>query len=211
MLKDVNVLLSDVSDVSEMLPAVAAWKFAGRKQAFTILTWLFSISAPIKIITLILARNNIHNLEWFHFLAMWEGCMLFAFYSKVLFSRVVWWGVAAIILIDSLDTLLLEPITTFNSFAWSVNTLILLCLGLLTFYKLYTSSQLIAPEEDPMFIINSGWMIYFAGALFTYALGSKILFSTTLDFFAESWIIVSFSNTIKNAVVCYGLYRIGKQ
>jgi hypothetical protein len=206
ILKEVNKILSDVSDISELIPLVIAWIYVSRKEPFTILKWAFSVSAPIKIITMLLARNNIHNMPWFHFLALWEGCMLFVFYSKVLFYKILWRGLAAIVLLNLGNTIFIEETTSFNSIAWSINTLIMLCLGLATFYRLYTTKKMTLPEENPLFIVNSGLMIYFSGALFTYILGVKILTSVDSTLFAESWIIVSVSNTIKNLIISYGLY-----
>jgi hypothetical protein len=81
-------------------------------------------------------------------------------------------------------------------------------MGLAVFHRLFVSLEVIHLEKDATFVITSGWMIYFAGALFTYIFSSRILSGQTGDFFHNAWIIQSFSNILKNLIVSYGLWLV---
>lgn len=74
-------------------------------------------------------------------------------------------------------------------------------------YKLYASIEDVAIESHSGFIINAGFLIYFAGSLFTYLLGWYILSQKPQGFFANGWIIQSLANIVKNVIVLYGISR----
>jgi hypothetical protein len=74
-------------------------------------------------------------------------------------------------------------------------------------YALYFKAEDVAIESHSGFIINTGFLIYFAGSLFTYLLGWYILSRTPSGLFANGWIIQSISNICKNAIITYGITR----
>lgn len=208
--KEINLFVSDISDCSEIIPWLVAIVFARKKPLFNILKWFFLVSSIVKITTLFLAKDKINNMPLFHWLAIWEVGCLYIFYNKFLFDKTYWWGLFVIVAFNISNTIFNEGLFEFNSFGWAVNTFISLCFGLATFYKLYNSSSPIAPERSPVFIVNSGFMIYFSGALFTYILGTEILSADAKDFFHNSWIIQSISNIMKNVIVAIGVWLSGK-
>jgi len=100
----------------------------------------------------------------------------------------------------------MEDLHQFNSLSWTFTILFLLCMGLLYLRKLYQDLENIKLDKHPLFIINAGLLIYFAGSLFTNIFGAKILSQEAKDFFHKAWINQSFSNLVKNLIVGYGLW-----
>lgn len=201
-----NIILSDVSEVSELAPLIIGYSCRIRQLPYRIIVGFFTVSAPLKLISLVTARMHMNNMILFHILALCEVIFLYSFFNWILFNRVRIWGITALIVANLLDTLFLEGLMEFNAIAWSVNTFVLLCLGLTVFYRFFVSLEELHLEKNATFIITSGLMIYFAGAMFTYILSSKILSGQAADFFHNAWIIQSFSNIIKNLIVGYGLW-----
>lgn len=145
----------------------------------------------------------------YHALAAIELTFLFIFYDRRMYrnhSQIRWlWLLLAL---NVVDTLFLEGIYSFNSLSWSVNTCVLLVLGLLYYYYLYQRAEEIAIEKYPDFYITAGFLIYAAGSLFTYLLAWKFLSRPVPSFFQIGWIIHSVANIIKNIAVAYGLWLV---
>jgi hypothetical protein len=84
--------------------------------------------------------------------------------------------------------------------------MVLIALGLVYLYRLYNSEKAIVIEKSPEFVMTSGWLIYAAGSLFTYLMGTEILSGKPEGFFHNAWFFQCFSNVIKNGIVAYGFW-----
>ncbi|NQX55763.1 hypothetical protein HQN86_19230 [Pedobacter panaciterrae] len=211
-LRDAIFFISSVSDVSEILP-LTAWLFvAQKKMPYTLLGILFLISSILKIYSLITAELHINNMPAFHLLALVEIALVYCFYNQLIFRKIHWLALIAISLANVLNTLFLQDIHSFNSLAWAFNMILLIVLGLMYFYKIYNDDYDYTPlNERPAFIITSGWLIYASGALFTYLLGTEILSGTPDGFYKNAWVFQCISNILKNVIIGYGFWLIGKK
>jgi hypothetical protein len=211
-IREINAIISDVSEMSEMIPLVMALYCARKKPPYNVLVWLFCLSAPMKLASMITAWLGIYNMPLFHVMALVEVTLLYAFFSLIISGRVKWVGLVLLIAFNIFDSIYLEPVVNldeFNSITWSVNTLFLLCMGLMIYYKIFMSSEIIVLESSPIFIIVSGLMIYFAGSLFTYALAPRMFLQKySQDFFNNAWMVQSISALIKNLIVAFGLWKV---
>ncbi len=170
---------------------------------FFLTAWVF------KGLTVITAAMGINNMPIYHALAVIELICFFRFYQRVLHYYSLPSGWLWLLLgFNAVDTLFLEGIYAFNSLSWSVNTSVLLLLGLLYYYDLYTRAEEIAIERYPNFYINAGLLIYASGSLFTYLLAWKILAQPAQTFFHSGWMIHSIANIIKIVTVSYGLWLV---
>lgn len=142
----------------------------------------------------------------FHLLALVEVGFLYCFYNLTLFNKIYYSGLAAMLLINVLNTLFIENLSEFNSTAWSINSILLMAFGLAYLLKLYQRIEAIRLERDPVFVINSGILMYCSGSLFTYILGSEILSGDPRGFFHNAWLIQCISNITRNFIAGYGLW-----
>ena len=144
----------------------------------------------------------------YHLLAVTEVVMVYCFYSRLMFNKVYIWGAIALLVFNLLNSLLVQNIFTFNSIAWTVNMMVLMMLGIIYLFSLYNDENDDSPlEERPTFIITAGWLIYAAGSLFTYLLGTSILSGRPAGFFHNAWVFQCVSNIFKNTLISYGLWR----
>ncbi len=201
------ILVSNASEISELIPCLIYFRFAFNRQPYKILGYYFVLSAAIKIYTLITAEMKIHNMPAYHLLAIIEAVLLYSFYARIIYNtgpRL--WVIIILILASLLDSFFIESIYQFNSIGWTFCIFFLLCLALGYLYKLYDDLENTQLSSHPLFIINTGFMIYFAGSLFTYIFGWEILSKEARGFFHNAWIIQCFSNIGKNIIVSYGLW-----
>ncbi|PKK37413.1 hypothetical protein BWI96_05965 [Siphonobacter sp. SORGH_AS_0500] len=200
-----TLIISTLSDLSDGLPFALFLSF----YKYSSLRIYFGGAFIIKLLTIVMifgfGSRNTH--PFYHVLALFEFSCLFLFYAGQLqWSRwQTFLPLVSILLLDVGFSLFLQNIFTFNSYAWSINTLILLIVSIRYLYYLYEKVEDVPLEEVEGFIINSGFLIYFAGSLFTYLLGFNILSGQATGWFGNGWLFQSVANLIKNLVISYGL------
>jgi hypothetical protein len=207
-----NILISTVADLSDALPLIFLLRKVGERY-LKVLRAYFIGSFVVKFITIVLIFGfNVRNtLAFYHFLSLFEFICLFLYFSGMIgvkFKHVLL-PFSLVLLFNIVNSIWLQGFNEFNSHAWGVNTTVLLFMGLLYLYKLYSDFEDIAIEKHFGFIVCAAFMIYFGGSLFTYLLGWKILSQVPTGFFANGWIIQSIANVVKNVIIVYGVYQRG--
>lgn len=205
-LKDIAFFISSTSDVSEVLPSLFYIVFSNKKSPYSLLGTFFLVSASIKIFTLITAELYIHNMPAYHLLAAVEIVSVYCFYNLLVLKKVFYQGVVALLAIQVVNSVFFQDIWAFNSIAWTINMMLIIMMGLIFFYKIYKEEDggKLSLESRPDFIITCGWLMYAAGSLFTYLMGTEILSGNPEGFFKNAWVFQSFSNILKNGIISYG-------
>jgi len=209
-LKELSILVSDCSDVSESLPLLGLVLYASSNEwSYRLLKVYFSLTLSIKCYALITSKFSINNMHAYHLLALVELICLFLLYLRLLQRKENYWYVVLSLLAGFMivDTLVNQKLNQFNNMAWGMNVSILIFFGLWYYYRLYESAEQIYIEQFPMFFINAGFLIYASGSFFTYLFGWKILSKDAIGLFHNAWLIQSIANLIKNLVIAYGLWR----
>jgi hypothetical protein len=104
--------------------------------------------------------------------------------------------------------LFVQPISTFNSIGWTFDMLVLLTIGILYLFYLYNDESDSSPlEQRTVFVITTAWLLYAAGSLFTYLMGTSILSGKAEGFFHNAWFFQCVSNLLKNLLIAYALWR----
>lgn len=149
-----------------------------------------------------------NNMLLYHFIGINEIIIVYCFYSRLIFKRVYVWGALLLLASNVYCLTRLKHLLDFNSYAWALNMGFIMIMGITYLFRLYNNENDRSPlEQRPDFIINAGWLIYAAGSLFTYLLGTEILSGKAEGFFHNAWIFMCISNIFKNILITYGLWR----
>lgn len=171
-----NRYLSYTADFAEGIPLIPFLFLHRRgKQTYRLLSLYFLIGATLKITTFFLAKNGVNTLSFYYALALLEVTLLFLFFHAGEARIWIIFALVVLLIINLADDLNVYSEKNFNSISWSINTLVLMLSCLLCFYKLYNTSYQSWDEVRPMFLILSGFLLYFGGCMFTYILGWRIL------------------------------------
>jgi len=208
-LKYWNLTVSTLSDLSDALPLMAILLSKSAQSKILGAYFLFSFCIKLTTIVLIFFFQASNTHVFYHLLAPVEFTCIFLYYTKLLnwSSQKQCIVITIVLLLNILNSMLLQSTRTFNSHPWSIHTFLLLLLSFRYLYLLYLSAQDIRLEIHPGFIINAGFLLYFSGSLFTYLLGFSILSQDPIGFFANGWIIQAVANILKNVLVSYGIGR----
>jgi hypothetical protein len=69
----------------------------------------------------------------------------------------------------------LQRLSDSNAYVRTLESLLVIGLALLCFYKILTELLTKRLEKDPVFWINTGFLLYFAGNLFLFILSNALL------------------------------------
>ena len=208
-LKEISIIISDISDTSELLPLILLLLCASYEKKYNLLKTYFFLTSVLKIYALVTSRLGINNMHAYHILSIVELVFMYCFYSIVLNKKNFFYvGLLVLLIFNIYNTLKFNKVDEFNNVAWALNASIIIIFGLLYFYELYKKSEYIQIERFPMFYINAGFLIYASGSFFTYLFGWKILSTDAVGLFHNAWLIQSISNIIKNIVIANGVWLI---
>jgi hypothetical protein len=191
-----------------MSPAIVWFIFVRKNSIYRILGVFFTVSAVLKISTIITAKTGVHNMPLYHLLALTEVMMVSCFYTRLMSGKINRQAALLLMVINLFSSLFIQKPSEFNSLAWTLNMMVIIGLGITYLFRMYNDDQDVSPlEKRPDFMITAGWLLYAAGSLFTYLLGTSILSGKAEGFFHNAWIFQCVSNLIKNCLISYGLWR----
>ena len=169
------------------------------------------ISFPVKLLTIGMSEYKLNTLPFYHLLAVVEMASLGLLYQRFIEGRlkaVVKAMLPAILFFNVVNSLFIQNIWSFNTYAWTINTMALIVFGMLYLFSLYEKIEEMEFHRHPGFLFNAGVLIYAGGSLFTYSLSLEIFSREAVGFFHNGWLIQCVANIIKNAFLTYAIWRI---
>ncbi|OJJ18600.1 hypothetical protein BKI52_23600 [marine bacterium AO1-C] len=201
--------LLDTSASSTLLPSILALLFF-KKQSTPLkyLSYLLWVATVVEISAYILGTYKIPNLPLLHIYVIIEFALLawmyqlylYRFYPKYLIPIVI----VGFTLLSILNSIFIQTIYTFNTYARALENLLLIVFALSFFYKLLKELKIKYLEKKPIFWINTGILIYFSGSLFIFIFSNFLVTRRELN--TQMWIIHAFLNIFHNVFYAIGLW-----
>ena len=166
------------------------------------------IAAGFEGISFYTSRNGIHNITFFHTFVIAQLFLFSAIYYTSFDSPRVKKAIQGITFIFLLLTLIILTLNSFQEFNPSVKgvqNLIILSYSILYFYHLSDRLPTQRLELLPMFWINSGVLLYFAGTLLVFTL-KEYLGSKEGKYIIDLWDFHLFLNVILNVLFAIGFW-----
>ncbi len=204
-LSELNTHLSHIADFSDGIPLIVFLLLPmSKREELGVIGLYFFCNFLLKVATFFLATDQRNTIPFYHLLAIIEFALLFMYFTqlKKISINIKWSLLVFVIILNLTNTFFLQTINEFNSFSWTINTLLLIVIGIYCLYHAFKVEEVRFFE----FVILSGFLIYLSGSLFTYILGSRILARELGDFFSNGWIVYSFSSISKDIIISIGLW-----
>jgi hypothetical protein len=184
---------------SAAIPLLFAMKKLNRYQTVILLVITVSFLTDLTTWYVIKGRNYL----FLHVYGILEALLLLYFYSLVLTkSRMTIYGVAIAYSVFYFLNSMWWEFGAFNTYARSIECLIMIGLSLALFYQFYNEEDDIFIDQSPLFWINIAVLTYFSGAFFSFILSKEIL-SGPLP-----WMLHNVCNALKNILFAIGLWKI---
>jgi len=143
--------------------------------SFRLLCWYVFTGCLVQGLSYLYWYNNLNNLPLLHVYTILEFGFIALFYG--LEFRRTWlltWLALGFAQIAILNTIFLQPLHTYNSYARSLEAIMVLVCVLLSLYR-----QLLAGGQklrhQPLFWVNLAFLFYFSGSLFLFIAGNYLL------------------------------------
>jgi len=183
------------------------------KPRLKIFSWFLFCSGVLQLLSLILWFMKINNLFILHLLVPLGFVFLAAYYRNVLkdFLDEAVLTVTAIcfVLFSVINTLFFQDIQVFNSYALTVECILVLILSLST-YTLFLNKS-VGQQNRQSFSglnwINSGLFIYHASTLLIFYFGELITSNVSLELSRYTWVVHSFFSVIMYFCFWRGLWN----
>lgn len=137
------------------------------------------LGACVQFIASLVKQKGQNNLWVLHIYTPLEFAIILRFYSFALANFVqkrtfVWAGVVFSIL-ALLSSIFLQDIRTFNTYARSLEGVSVIVMCLLWCYKTLTEMRIQQLGQDPVFWVNTGFLLYFSGGVLLFAFSNYII------------------------------------
>lgn len=126
-----------------------------------------------------LNAQKLNNLWLLHLYTPMEFACIVWFYSQVLhgfLKKSVFVGLSlGFAVLSALNSAFLQDIDTFNTYARSLEGILVIVLCLLWCYRTLEEMKIKRLEDDPVFWVNTGFLLYFSGNVLLFAFSNYIV------------------------------------
>ncbi|WP_459210127.1 hypothetical protein [Aquimarina rhabdastrellae] len=184
MSKEVFDILSLISSYGIVIPIwLAILKYNRLQRVQVKLFLLMLVTFVIEISAGILWNKKINNLPLYHFYAVIEFLLIVELYEErlsLIGSKLFFRGLRiAFILFAISNAIWWQDIFTFNSNVTTILGVLVICFALGYFYTLLKEIKYEALETNPMFWINSGFLMYFSSNLILFFVNNTLFKNVT--------------------------------
>ncbi len=139
---------------------------------------LILVTVLVEVISRVLWDKRMNNLSVYHFYTIIEFLLIVNIYRKelsILFSKLFFTIMGILFTVFAIvNTLFFQDLNTFNSNATTVLGLLVIFFALSYFYALLKEVKYSALENNPMFWVNSGFLIYFSSNLILFFINNNL-------------------------------------
>jgi hypothetical protein len=205
------LVCSNIPICASMLLALLNYSRLG--EAFRTFAWFICVSAIVQCISLGLWFFSIHNLFLNHFFVPVGSVCIALFYNKLLSkfitSNVIWMVLALFLLTTLVNSVFIQPLNTFNSYALAIQCVLVVILSLATFLLLMNYGNHLNGEVDTRYVnwINSGLFIYYASVLILFYFGDILIKSFSLQLNRYVWLLHSLFYIIMSGCFFIGIWK----
>lgn len=142
------------------------------------LFFLVLVTVVVEIISWILWYKLINNMPLYHFFTVIQFLLIVNIYRTVLskiFSKLFFIIISiGFVVFAIFNTLFFQDLSTFNSNVTTLIGFLVIFFSLSYFYTLLKEVKYGALEKNPMFWINSGFLIYFSSNLILFYMNNTL-------------------------------------
>jgi hypothetical protein len=178
-----------------------------------IFSWFLFLSYLIQFASLLFWLNRKNNMPLLHFYVGAGFVMLAVFYKKVLedfISGILIYTIAAVfLLLTILNSLFVQPVLTFNSYALSLESVLLIIFSLSTYILLL--DETVKEKRKSMLSsinwINSGIFIYYVSNLLIFYFSGYFSKYFSAEFNRYTWVLHSFFSVVMYTFFFIGIWK----
>ncbi|MBL7826372.1 MAG: hypothetical protein JNJ57_07060 [Saprospiraceae bacterium] len=206
------ILFIKYSMLFTMLPlAIAAVRFFRHTPATRIVAGLIVVACAIQWLASVMTARKMNNLKLLHLYTILEFAIITWYFSETLkgvFKRRFFWlvgiGFAALSILNSL---FLQDLQHFNTYARSLEGILVITYCLIWYFRTLSEMKVERLQDDPVFWINTGFLLYFSGGVLLFSVSNYILeLNRSLNLYV--WAFHGLFTTIMYTLIAIGLWKL---
>lgn len=179
MSKELFDSLRLISSFIVIIPVLLSiYKFKSLIKVQVKLVYLLLIVLIVEVISNMLWYKKINNMPLYHFFTVIQFLLIVNIYRRALsqtFSKKFFASLSVgFVVFAIINTIFLQGLMTFNSNTTTLLGSLVIFLSLSYFYALLKEVKYSTLETNPMFWINSGFLIYFSSSLILFFMNNTL-------------------------------------
>ena len=188
------------------------WKYKSLPEPIRLLSHYLFFNLLIEVCAKTIPFPNNNNLPLLHLYTLGEFVLLSLFFKSLIkkpsaFQKYFWVFIGLFLVLIIGNTIFLQGIFEFNSYAKTGVQVVLITYSVLYFYNLSNEVDLTNPYQKSLRLINSALLIYFSGSLFIFMF-SNYLTKHKIDIHHGFWAFNAFLNLVFQILVLVGIWRV---
>lgn len=176
------------------------------RRLFYFLVWNF----VIEILAIVFTSWEYNNLPLLHIYTLGEFVLYSYFFMSLirkpaLFKNIFRYFLIAGCLFIVLNSVFLQNMYTFNTFAKTFVQITIIAYAVLYFYNLVDNQSLSSAESKSLRLVNSAILIYYSGSLFIFMYGKFSLIH--IEGYAVFWAFNAILNFTFQLLILLGLWK----
>lgn len=169
------------------------------------IAWLLVLSGVTQLTITFLAEAGVNNMPFFHGYTVLEFLVLTGFFKRLLnavpMARYLYFAGAAFVMFAVVNTLFIQDLFQFDSYARSIEAMLVIALCFAYFGQQFRTDQLSFREPGLWFV--TGLFVYFSSSFIIFVISNLDL---SLDKYFD-WMVWNVHATI--VLVMYAFYTTG--
>jgi hypothetical protein len=187
------------------------WKYRLLKREMWVVGVYMLLALCTQFSAAMLSDQKINNLPLLHLYTIIEFLCIVWFYKRLLahcLPNRFFAGLGiGFVCISILNSIFLQDVFTFNTYARSLEGLIVICLCLFWCYRTLLETRIRYLESEPAFWVNTGFLIYFSGGVLLFAFSNYILqINQHLNLYI--WAFHSLLNILLYVFISIGIWKV---
>lgn len=182
-----------------------------------VFSWFLFTSAVLQFVSLVLWWQGMNNMPVLHVYVPLSFLLLAWFYHTMLrgfLQKPVIVIVACVfVFLSILNSIYVQPLLTFNSYALTLESVLVIILSLSAYLLLLDERIIVAKRAQLKSInrINAGLLIYYSASLLIFYFGNLIAHGYSKTFNRYTWIAHSFLSVMMYTLFITGLWKRQKK
>jgi hypothetical protein len=200
-----------------IITVYALFLYRGLDQSLRYFCWFIFLSGTTEIISKIISLQKINNLPLLHIYVAGGFVCLALFYEAVLdrfIDKKIIRGILITFLVFTIsNSIFIQPLTTFNSYALTVESILVVILALTTYIVMMNDEVKQKRQElaSSLNWINSGLFIYYTSSLIIFYYSNTLVLFFPKQFNLQTWILHAFFLLVMYCCFFIGLLKRPKQ
>ena len=190
---------------------MALLKFKSVAKACPEMLYFLALAVFFEFLSRFLSGRRTNNMPYLHLYTTLEFLTISLFYYRTLkhfiSAKVLLGTIIGFVSFAIINAFFIQGITNFNSYARSIECIILILFSLIYYYMMLSELSIKDPIKSTDFWLNTAFLIYFSGSFVLFIL-SNLINEQSLEINIAAWAMHSFLLAILHIFISLGLWRV---